>query len=502
MTRKQDPLGKRAQGDSLKSSVMRGGRAVGIATGLRSLIDLGATLTVARLLTPREFGLVGMVVAITGFVDLFKDLGLATVTIQRENISEEQLSALFWLNAASGFGLMVLTAAVAPLVSWGYGEPTLLNITLALSLPLFLSGISVQHQALLRRELRFQRLAVVQIVGTLVGVVVVIVAALAGLGLWALVLRQVCSQLASAVAAWLCVRWWPGWPKRADVRSLVGMGGHVTGFQVTNYIERNLDDVLIGRFAGATELGCYSRAYELLRLPLQQLGEPAGTVALPTLSRLNHDPARYREAYLRIAQPLLLVTIPLCPLLLFSADWIVSIAFGSQWKETVVMFQWLGVSLLVKPISYSCGWLFVSQGRTQELWRWGVVATALAVASFLVGLPWGAVGVAASYGILDLLVRAPLLFYWIGRRGPVKTRDLVDLALPAWACAAAIAVALLGLRYVLSSAVPAPVGLLLATLLSVAVGGGLMLAFPSTRTALRDMAELFGRKAKNAGRAT
>ncbi len=498
MTRHDESPGKPEQGSSLKNRVMKGGRAVGIATALRSVIDFAATLVIARLLSPREFGLVGMVVAITGFVDMFKDMGLATVTVQRESITKEQLSALFWLNAASGFVLMALTAAIAPLVSWGYGEPVLRNVTLALSATLLLSGLSVQHQALLRRELRFQSLAVVQIVGSFTGVVVVVVAAWSGLGLWALVLRQIAYQLASGLTAWFTVRWWPGWPKRADVRSLIGMGGHVTGFQVTNYVERNLDDVLVGRFAGATDLGCYSRAYELLRLPLQQIADPVGTVALPTLSRLNGDPARYREAYLRIAQPLLLVTIPLCPFLLFSADWIVHLAFGNQWSNTVPMFQWLGVSLLMKPVFFSCGWLFVSQGRTQELWRWGVLATILAVASFIVGLPWGAVGVAASYTLLDLVVRGPLLLYWIGRRGPVSSRDLLMQTVPSWVCAAAIAAALFGLRKLLGSDVSAPVGLALAVIVSLVVGGGLMFAIPSTRTALGDVAELLGRKKRPA----
>jgi PST family polysaccharide transporter len=494
MTSNQDSPLSIATGDALKKKVLRGGRAVGIATGLRSLIDFAATLITARILSPREFGLVGMVVAITGFVDMFKDMGLATVTVQRPSITKEQLSALFWLNVAAGFLLMVITAGLAPVIAWGYGEPILTYITLALSLTLFISGLSVQHQALMRRELDFERLGVVQIISTLVGVIVVIAAALSGLGLWALVLRQVATQTAGAIASWVMSTFRPGAPKRANVRELIGMGGHVTGFQVTNYVERNLDDVLIGRFSGPADLGCYTRAYELLRLPLQQIGEPAGTIALPTLSRLHQDAERYREAYLRIARPLLMVTIPLCPVLLLTADWIVGLAFGEKWLFTVPLFQWLGVSLLVKPISYSCGWLFVSQGRTQELWRWGILASVLAVGSFIAGLPWGAVGVAASYGLLDLFVRAPILFWWIGRSGPVKTSDLMRLAVPAWICAAAVALSLVGLRKLLGATFPSYFGLPIAAVLSLAVAVALMLAMPSTRGSLSDIMELLGRK--------
>jgi len=173
---------------------------------------------------------------------------------------------------------------------------------------------------LLRRELKFERLAIVQSVGTLASVVTVIAGALMGLGVWALVLKQVAGPLFSGVAAWLLMRWQPGRPPRnASLRELLQMGRHVTGFQVANYVERNLDNVLIGRFVGALQLGCYARAYDLLRLPLQQIADPAGTVAMPTLSRLISEPERYRDAYLRMARSVLLFTVPLAPFLVLCA---------------------------------------------------------------------------------------------------------------------------------------------------------------------------------------
>lgn len=479
---------------AIKTRVARGGMAVGVSTALRSILEFMATLVTARLLTPADFGLVGMVLAVIGFVDMFKDLGLATVTVQREQLSREQLSGLFWVTVAVGAGLTLLTALAAPLISWGYSQPSLTNITLVLSSCLFVSALSVQHQALLKRELKFERLAIVQTVSTVASVATVIGGALAGLGVWALVLRQLAGPLSGGLSAWLLTRWVPGRAPRSGMRELLGMGGHVTGFQVANYVERNLDNVLIGRFAGAFQLGCYSRAYDLLRLPLQQIGEPAGTVAMPTLSRLTSEPERYRDAYLRMARAVLLFTVPLTPFLIVCADWLIRLAFGPQWSEAVPMFRLLGIAMVVKPLSYTLGWLFLSQGRTQELMRWGVVATSLAVVCFVVGLPWGAVGVALSYSLLDLVVRTPMLIYWIGRRGPVSSKDIWLLLLSTLACSAGVGAALVAFRVTVGERLRPELGCVLGALITLAVGAGITWATPTGRRSFQDLRQLFARK--------
>ena len=466
---------------------------MGVSTVARSLLEFSATLITARVLTPKDFGLVGMVLAIIGFVDMFKDLGLATVTIQREQLGEAQKAGLFWLTVAVGAGLALLTAAAAPLISLGYGQPALTNITLVLSSCLFLNALSVQHLALLKRELKFERLMVVQTVGTVASVVTVIAGALYGLGPWALVLKQLAGPVATGICAWLLLRWVPGSPRGAGLRELLRMGAHVTGFQVANYVERNLDNALIGRFAGATQLGCYVRAYDLLRLPLQQVGEPIGTVAVPTLSRLASDPARYRDGYLRMTRALLLLTIPMTPFLVICADWLVALAFGPQWIDAVPMFRYLGLALLLKPLGYSIGWLFVSQGRTQELMRWGIFASALAIASFIVGLPWGAAGVALSYTLVELVVRMPILVYWIGRSGPVSVSDLLKLPLTAWVCAACAGVLLIAMR-TFGPTLGAGLGSLLGALVTLAASTLVIWASPVGRGSVVDLWLLLRRK--------
>lgn len=488
----RSPDNEAPQGE-LRSRVVSGGLAIATGTAVRSLVDLCATLVIARLVTPADFGLVSMVVAVTGFVELFKDMGLSTATIQHKHVSDAQLAGLFWLNIGVGAALTVFTAMLAPAISWGYHEPALARITLALSLGLFLGSLSIQHHAILRRKLEFTRIAKIETAGSIVSSLSAVLAAYMGLGIWALVVRQLSRPAATALATWWNIRWWPGWPRRAPVRELVAVGRRVVGFQFTSYLERNLDNVLVGRFAGAADLGCYTRAYELLRLPLAQIGAPVSTIALPALSRLAGEGERYRDAYLRMLRPLLLLTIPLCPFLVVCADWVVEVAFGPGWARAVPMFQWLGVAMLFKPIAQTTGWLFVSQGRTGELWRWGIVAFILALVSFVAGLPWGAVGVAASYALVDVLVRIPILFAWVGRIGPVRARDLLRAGVPTWAAAAVVGLALLGFRSAAPESMLPWQGALIGALITVAgtlVTVGLT---PQGRLTFRDLGELLRR---------
>jgi PST family polysaccharide transporter len=212
----------------------------------------------------------------------------------------------------------------------------------------------------------------------------------------------------------------------------------LSGFQVLNYLERNLDNVLVGRFAGAEALGFYSKAYDLMRLPLNQVNAPVGAVAVPALSRLLDPPERYRKAYRAIVTLLMLVTVPLAPIMILAADWLIPKVMGPQWSGAVPVFQVLALSLFTKPLGNATGWLFVTQARTKELWHWGLLAAAVAIVSFLVGLPWGALGVAAAYTASDTFIRMPILFRWVTRSGPVGLRDLLSCLFPAWGCAAVV----------------------------------------------------------------
>jgi len=390
-----------------------------------------ATAILARLLTPQDYGLIGMVAVFTGFVAMFKDLGLSLATVQRSEINYDQISTLFWVNVTISIAITLVMMTLSPLIAWFYGEPRLTMITILTSCGFLLGGLAVQHEALLKRQMRFYALSVIAFLAMMIGYVVGIVSALSGASYWSLVLSQLALLGSNTIGVWLTCRWRPGPPKRnSGVRSMLSFGGNVTGYALTNYVSKNCDNLVVGRAFGPQLLGLYSKAAQLLSLPTDQINEPLSSVAIPALSRLADSPERYRQAYLRIMEKVIMLTMPAVMLMLATSDWLVLIVLGPQWHDSARIFIFMGLAGLFQPIASTGGWLLVSQGRVKEMLRWSLINAPISVLSIIAGIPWGVGGVAASFSIARILVAFPLLFWYVGRSGPVQTRDFYRLLAP------------------------------------------------------------------------
>ena len=473
----------------LKAHSVRGGVATLSAQAAQSLISLAATAVLARLLTPGDFGLVAMVQALTGFLAMFGDAGLSTATVQRQEIDQRQVSTLFWLNVCLGIGLMALLAALAPVVVWFYRDARLHQITLALSVSFPLAALAIQHQALLQRQLRFRPLAIIRIVSLALGLAAAIAAAAAGAAYWSLVIGTLTTTTVRSVATWLVSSWTPGRPAwGAGVASMVRFGGERTGFDLLNYGAANLDRLLLGRLWGDRILGLYSRSYHLMMLPIKQINSPMAAVAVPTLSRLQQEPERYRQAYLQMLEKLALVTMPLAVVMIGCADWLIELVLGPQWREAAEIFVYLGLAALLLPIANSSGWLFVSQGRSRDMLRWGFVDAAIKVVSIAAGLPWGAKGVAVAVMARTFLA-FPLLWWVTCRIGPVRPRDIYrTLGTPLLAATCAL-LASLAFRLLGAPLHPA-VGTGILTTLALAVSLAVLVSLRSGRRSLRELWDL------------
>src|ERR1700756_766439 len=198
----------------LKEKTIRGGFARLCAQGLNFVIRLGSLMILARLLTPKDFGLVGMVTAFTGVLTLFRDFGLSSATVQRVEVTEEQISTLFWINSLVGAILCFLLAAVSPLVASFYREPRLVWVTIVLAVGFFFNAVGVQHSAMLQRQMRFTALAIIDFVSLLSGIIVAIAMALYGFKYWSLVAMSTVSPLVTSISLWLVTGWIPGPPRR------------------------------------------------------------------------------------------------------------------------------------------------------------------------------------------------------------------------------------------------------------------------------------------------
>ncbi|MAF29142.1 MAG: flippase [Croceicoccus sp.] len=419
-----------ASNQSLKLKAA-GGAIVTIATqATRFLVQIASTILLARLLAPEDFGVYAMTAPVVAIINLIKDLGLTQAIVTSSTISKPLLSAMFYVNLALSVGIAAVIALAAPLVATFYDNDAVIPVVQFVALGVAMNGTSSVHRAILTRDLRYGTLGRIEIVSAAMGVLAGLTHAWIAPSALAIATVNVVTGFVQLVQSWTMTRWMPGRPgNRTRVLEMLKFGGGLTGFNLTNFFARNADNVIIGKFIGAGPLGYYDRAYKLMLMPLQQINGPAGRVMIPIMSRLMNEPGRYRFAYLRALRILLLVTMPIVCFCIASAYELIPFLLGPQWTAASDVFVWLSIAALHQPLTATIGWLFITQNRTGEFAKWGVVNAVTCVMAFMAGLPWGVVGVAAAYAISDLVVRMPAVWWYVGRKGPVDTRDLFQLGL-------------------------------------------------------------------------
>lgn len=402
---------KHLHGD-LKKKSLRSGAITVSSQGIMFVLQIASTMILARILSPQDYGINAMAVSVTGFASMFSNLGLSTATVQRAEINHEQVSTLFWINVAVGALLTLVVALLSPLVAWFYKKPELLWVMLALSAVFFVNGLVVQHSALLTRQMQFYSLAKIQVFSMFAGILVAIVTAKYGFGYWALVLNSLTWSLVNALGIWFSCGWIPGLPHRnAGIRSMIRFGSDLMGFNIINYFSRNLDNVLIGRYHGSNVLGLYSKAYQLLMMPITNLRDPMTSVAMPALSRLQHDQEQFKNYYLKCISLLAFVSMPLVVFLFVCSDQLIGLLLGPQWLGASDIFKILAIAAFFQPVVSTGGMVLLSTGRSRLYLFIGVANAIFISLSFVIGLPWGAKGVATAYALANYLVAFPSLFY-------------------------------------------------------------------------------------------
>lgn len=415
----------------LNGRSVRGGATTLAAQATKFAMQMASTAILARLLTPADFGLIAMVTAITGFAALFKDLGLAQATVQRDVITHKQVSTLFWVNVGAGLLIALVVVATAPVISWFYNEPQLLWVTIALASTFVFGGLTTQHTALLRRQMRFHRLAVIDVLSIALGVFAALLLALLGAQYWALVGMTTASSLATTVGVWLASDWTPCRPaRRTGVRPMLRFGGHLTLASTANYFVRNADNVIVGACFGSGALGLYSKAYQLLSLPIAQINAPITAVVIPALSRLDCTSNQYSQYYLRAIDAIALPGLLLSTVILGLARPVVEIVLGSEWAEVAILFWCLGPAILTSVFNVAGGWVFVTSGRADRLSRWSVCTSPLVLAAMLIGSQWGPRGVALSFSTC-YAVLFPFMLRYAYRGTSVRFSSVVRMLAPA-----------------------------------------------------------------------
>jgi O-antigen/teichoic acid export membrane protein len=413
----------------LKQRTARGAVVSMLGQVATFVLRMGSMVVLARLLTPNDFGLVGMVTACTGFLGLFRDAGLSMATIQRVSISRAQTSTLFWINVVVGVILATLCAVIAPILTRFYNEPRLFWVTIVVGGGFLFNGATAQHRAMLQRNMRFAVLTVVDMVALVLSIVLSIAMAVAGLGYWALVGMTVALPAASLFGVLVASGWIPGRPERGTgVRSMLRYGGTVTLNSLIIYVAYNADKVLLGRFWGAATLGIYGRAYQLVSMPNDSLSGTIALVAFPALARLQNDPSRLKSYFLKGYGLFLSLVMPITMGCALFAEDIIRVFLGPKWGEAIPVFRLLAPTILTFALINPFGWFLLATGGTMRSLRISFMVAPVVILGYVAGLHNGPTGVATGFSVATVLLILPVIF-WATRGTSITVYDAFKAAI-------------------------------------------------------------------------
>lgn len=400
----------------LKHQALQSGVVMLAAQPIKLAIGIGTTASLARLLVPTDFGLLAMVAPLLLIVDSLSNLGLETVTVQQEELDQDQASAIFWLSLKINALIISAMVLAGPLLAWFYGEPALVPITAGMAIGVLSLCVSFQHLSLLKRQMQFGLLTTIEVVAMALAAGCAIVAARSGLGFWALVLQIVVMQVIQSGAYWLLCSWRPT-PAAAgavtNLRPMVSYGAHLTGYRFLTRVGTQIDRVLLGHLSGAQALGLYSVAYQWAYFPFNQIYFPLFDVAIASLSRSLSTPEQYRAYCRRSLMPIFAVCMPALAYLFVTAQDVMLLLLGNQWVEAIPLFRVLTVAVFVGSLYRVTKWIYVSSGQTQRQLRWGLVYTPVMMVSVALGAQWGAIGIASGYTLGICLLTYPSVLYCV-----------------------------------------------------------------------------------------
>ncbi|MCL2422386.1 MAG: lipopolysaccharide biosynthesis protein [Micrococcales bacterium] len=424
MNQDQPPEASAGTEATLGRRAAQGAASTGAGLVTRVGLQVVTVVVLGRLLSPAEYGLIAMVLAVIGVGELLRDSGLGSAAIAAATLSVRQRSNLFWSNTVLGLSVALVVAAGAPLVAMAYGQPKLTAITQILAVTFWLNAMMTQYRASLLRAMRFAAVAAIDVVAPASALVVAVVAAAAGAGYWALVAQQLTQSVVALVAFAVTGRWLPSarWHRGQQMRQFYTFGIFLLGSQLVGYVANNIDAFIIGRRFGAADTGLYNRAFQLLMNPLNQVRTPSTTVALPVLSRAGRT-AQF-DRIVRAGQLVLGYPVAVALAIVVGTAYpLVAVMLGGQWTGVPPVLRFLAVAGVMQTMAYVGYWVYLSRSLTRQLMAYTTVTAVLKITLILVGSTWGPVGVAGGYALAATL-EWPLSLWWLSRITAIPTRAL------------------------------------------------------------------------------
>lgn len=406
-----------------------------------ALLVSGATLVIMpRLLGPEAYGLAAMSALVFSLADMFKDFGLTSALLRKGTIRQEEVNFLFWVNVAMTSVLSLMIAAVSPFVGIFFSQPILTWVVLVSLIGFSVGGVSLQHRAVMNRDLRFAELALIDSISLLVQFFVTLVMAILFRNVWAIVLGNTIGAIVNSVAYIVQSNWRPSKPRMInDARSIFAFGANTSIYTLSVFVSTNVISLLVGKIYGVNELGQYNQANTVLSVPLKNGVEPLAQATLPVLARLRPYLSEYRKCYLRLVEGLTLIVLPFSVLLFFVGQAIVATVLGSGWSEAGTLLELLAPVVSILGVGAAVSDLFVTQNRARDLRVVGLVEMVGRVAMTSIGIAFSIYAAVLAH-VLATFLAVSFRVWMISRHGGlVSVRDHWAAILPAAPVAACLA---------------------------------------------------------------
>lgn len=397
--------------ENIKRELAKGTFWIAFSKYTNQFIGLIISAILARLLTPDEFGVVTMVLVFTGFLAIFNDAGIKSFIIQHSNLSIEDETFVFFISLGIGFILTGILYFVAPLIEDFYHFEGLTKVTRVLSFQFIICTIGFVPNGILERELKFKTSGLIELFSSVASGIVGIVLAFMDFSYWALVIRSLLTYIFMSISFFMLSKWRPTWSFDYKVgKNILSYSGNLTLFGIINYWARNLDNLLVGKYLGASSLGFYNRAYSLMTYPITIFSQVINPILHPIFARIQADVELIRKSYLDVLKLLSIISFPFITFIVVNADSIITIVWGNQWQESVPVFRILGLAAMFQPILNSTGSIFLVRNKTNWLFKVGIVNTIVTVIGITIGLKFGIQGVAIGYVVSFYVMLLPLLY--------------------------------------------------------------------------------------------
>jgi len=401
-----------AEGGTLRRLAVRGAGITVFSSGLGLAVQIIATVILARLLTPADFGLVAMVTTFSLLLVNFGLNGFTEAVLQREEIDHFLASNLFWINVSAGLLFTIGFAAAGSILARFYSNPLVAKVAAGVSVTIIATSTSVLHLALLKRAMRFSLVSLIGLLAQVASIAVSILLAWEHWGYKALVMGLIIQAVVQSIGAWSFCQWVPGPPRRvAGTGRMVQFALHVYGRFTFNYSSRNMDNLLVGWRFGAGSLGYYKKAYDLFALSASQLTAPLANVAVSALSRFKPHSTEYRKLLLNALGVIAFAGMGLSAEFTLVGKDLIGLLLGPGWEQAGRIFMFFGPGIGAMMIYYAHSWIHLSIGRPDRWFRWSLVEVGVTFLMFLLMLPWGPSGIAVAWTLSFWILIIPAFWY-------------------------------------------------------------------------------------------